>query len=57
MIRFKAVPNDKPEDTSAAKPDKPVKAGKTSKTKAKTAKSDPEQDLLDLPSEVDDEKD
>lgn len=57
MIRFKSVPNDKPEDTSAAKPDKPAKASQASKAKTKTAKPGPEQDLLDLPPEVDDEKD
>jgi len=35
MIRFKAMPTEKPEDTSTAKPDKPAKASKASKTKAK----------------------
>lgn len=51
MIRFKTVPNDKPEDTSAAKP------SKSSKTKNKVEKSVPKQDLLDLPANEEDEKD
>jgi hypothetical protein len=54
MIRFEAMPNEKPADTSAAKP---AKASKASKSKAKTSKSASEQDLLDLPSDVIDEKD
>jgi len=54
MIRFEAMPNEKPEDTSAAKP---AKASKASKSKGKTAKSASEQNLLDLPSDVEDEKD
>jgi hypothetical protein len=51
MIRFKAMPTEKPEDTSAAK------ASKASKTKVKAVKSASKQDLLDLPSDVEDEKD
>ncbi|WP_290775800.1 hypothetical protein [Hoeflea sp.] len=51
MIRFKTVPSDKPDDTSAAKP------SKTSKTKNKTAEAAQKQDLLDLPVGEEDEKD
>ncbi|WP_339761952.1 hypothetical protein [uncultured Hoeflea sp.] len=48
MIRFEAMPNEKPAATSAAKP------SKAGKTKGKTVASASKQDLLDLPS---DEKD
>lgn len=51
MIRFKTMPNDRPEDSSAAKP------AKTSKTRSKTAEAAQKQDLLDLPADEEDEKD
>ncbi|MGJ8570510.1 MAG: hypothetical protein ACSHXI_07410 [Hoeflea sp.] len=51
MIRFEAIPVEKPEDKSVAKP---AKGGKT-KSKAATAAT--KQDLLDLPSNEENEKD
>ena len=51
MIRFKALPNEKPEDTSVAKP------AKASKSKDKIAASASKQDRLDLASGEEDEKD
>ena len=58
MIRFKAMPTEKPEDTSAAKASKASKTkGKVYKAKTKKDNSASEQDLLDLPSEAEEEKD
>ena len=51
MIRFKAMPSEKPEVTSAAKPTK------ADKTKGKTAAAASKQDLLDLASDAEDQAD
>ena len=51
MIRFEAMPDEKPAASSAAKP------SKAGKTKGKTAVSASKQDLLDLPSDDKDQAD